>query len=167
MPETEKPYYFRSKATLILLPSNLLQQWLDEFQKFLGKDERGQTVPLRILACKSVVQLRSATVGEICEKYDVVLCTYRLFYSPVYRRRLHELCGTHSVATMSEKEIIGVRGVNADILKLRRNTRHFREDPSQLSWDQGSNATTKSCKKRRTDAGASCEEHEDVSSLHF
>lgn len=41
--------------------------------------------------------------NQACQ--DIVLCSYRLLYSPVYRRRLLELVG-EDVAAKSEAEIL-------------------------------------------------------------
>ena len=76
----------------------------------------------------------------------IVICSYRLLYSKVYRARLLELAGTAGLtscferspeakkSTKSTPDAAALRGP-VDLLNLRRNTRRFREDPASLMWD--------------------------------
>jgi len=72
-----------SRATLVLCPVNLLQQWLGEVDKFV---EDG----LRVISVQTYAQLKRITVEELAEA-DMVVASYRLFYSTPYLDRLREL----------------------------------------------------------------------------
>jgi len=65
-----------SRATLVLVPTNLHAQWIDEIRKFTGKQMRVVSVP-------TYAQLKGLKVEDLQEA-DVVVVTYRLFYSPRY-----------------------------------------------------------------------------------
>ncbi|CAK0853362.1 unnamed protein product, partial [Prorocentrum cordatum] len=83
----EVPSAFRgflpSRATLVLAPTNLHQQWLREIIKFTGNT-------LKVLSVPTYSQLKKFTEQEIRDA-DVIVATYRLFYSVPYLRRLEEL----------------------------------------------------------------------------
>ena len=74
----------------------------------------------------------------------IVICSYRLLYSKVYRARLLELAGTAGLTSgcferspetkKSTPDAAALRGP-VDLLNLRRNTRRFRENPASLMWD--------------------------------
>eukprot|EP00439_Symbiodinium_sp_Y106_P051898 s5187_g6.t3 len=128
LPAESDPYFFKSRATLVLAPSNLLRQWADEIQKFTAPEE-GST-KLEVLSIGTAAQLKMLTVDKI-SRADIVICSYRLLYSPVYRRRLQELSGDFSQVSNGEAARMAV-----DIQSLRRNTKRFRENPSELGWRQ-------------------------------
>lgn len=141
LPANVAPYFFKSKATLILVPSNLLLQWLSEINKFLGSggDCGGdntfadQSFPLKVVAIKTTAQLKSATVRQLCSDADIVLCSYRLLYSPVYRRRLLELSGNTETPQMGDAAVLRA---TINMLSLRRNTRRLQDDPEGMDWLQ-------------------------------
>jgi len=146
IPEAARPYFFDSGATLILVPSNLLDQWVSEMRKFLGTDEHhgdgtGASapncagLPLRIVPVRTAAQLKALTVQQLCKEADVVLCSYRLFYSPVYRRRLLQFSGLPEVEISKMSDAQAAR-MPVNIMNLRRNTRMFRENPIQVGWKQ-------------------------------
>ncbi|CAJ1351070.1 unnamed protein product [Effrenium voratum] len=126
-PPDRRPYFFHSSATLVLVPSNLLEQWLGEMRKFIAEE-----MPLKVHAIRSATNLKALSIQDIC-RADIVLCSYRLLYSPVYRRRLLELVG-EDVAAKSEAEILRS---HAEIQTLRRNTRRFQEHGDVDGWSKG------------------------------
>ncbi|CAE7656818.1 Shprh, partial [Symbiodinium pilosum] len=75
--------FIPSRATLVLVPTNLHKQWLSEITKFTGD-------ALKVISVPTCAQLKRLTVKELSEA-DVVVSTYRLFYSAPYLRRLEEL----------------------------------------------------------------------------
>lgn len=151
IPSDQQPYFFHSFASLVLVPSNLLDQWVDEIQKFTKHSSaspalsmsRTSGMPLKVLAIKTVAHLKALTVEEICHA-AIVICSYRLLYSKVYRARLLELAGTAGLTSgcferspetkKSTPDAAALRGP-VDLLNLRRNTRRFRENPASLMWD--------------------------------
>ena len=95
--------------------------------------------------CHFVVALHSTPLKSFdCDSKAIVICSYRLLYSKVYRARLLELAGTAGLtsgcferspeAKKSTPDAAALRGP-VDLLNLRRNTRRFREDPASLMWD--------------------------------
>jgi len=85
MPRVPMPYrgFVPSRATLVLAPSNLQGQWVEEIKKFTGST-------LKVLSIPTISQLKKYTMKELTEA-DVVVATYRLFYSKPYLTRLEEL----------------------------------------------------------------------------
>lgn len=72
-----------SRATLVLAPTNLHAQWLAEITKFTGTS-------LKVISVPTCGQLKRLSPQEIMEA-DVVVATYRLFYSNAYMHRLQEV----------------------------------------------------------------------------
>eukprot|EP00913_Durusdinium_trenchii_P017096 g16079.t1 len=87
MPRVPMPYrgFVPSRATLVLAPSNLQRQWVEEIKKFTGPAFNVLSVP----TCTQLKRL-SMSLGNLAEA-DVVVATYRLFYSAAYLERLEEL----------------------------------------------------------------------------
>lgn len=75
--------FLPTRATLILAPTNLHAQWLAEITKFTGDT-------LKVLSVPTCAQLKRLSLRDIAEA-DVVVATYRLFYSSPYLKRLEEL----------------------------------------------------------------------------
>ncbi|CAE8583771.1 unnamed protein product [Polarella glacialis] len=105
LPAWDKQAFLPTKATLILVPGNLLEQWLGEISKFTGDGAplKGQMDKgwvskesydgaFKVFACTSVTPLKTVSVQALAEA-DVVLCTYRLLFSQIYRDRLRQLAG--------------------------------------------------------------------------
>lgn len=91
MPRVPMPYrgFVPSRATLVLAPSNLHGQWLSEIKKFTRDT-------LKVLSVPTCAQLKRLTMKELMEA-DVVVATYRLFYSSAYLTRLEELTRENSL----------------------------------------------------------------------
>eukprot|EP00927_Polykrikos_kofoidii_P076842 TRINITY_DN73869_c0_g1_i1.p1 TRINITY_DN73869_c0_g1~~TRINITY_DN73869_c0_g1_i1.p1 ORF type:complete len:1614 (+),score=250.98 TRINITY_DN73869_c0_g1_i1:97-4938(+) len=70
-------------GTLILAPGHLLRQWEGEIKKFIEIGKHRPTV----LVCDNVTPLKSETKTSLLS-YDIVLVTYRLFYSQIYQTRV-------------------------------------------------------------------------------
>jgi len=102
LPLCDRGDFIPAKGTLIVVPSNLFEQWLQEVGKFLwaGKNLRGSMqkgwspkgCPLRIFAMSNVTPLTKVKAQELAEA-DVVVCSYRLLFSPIYQDRRRELAG--------------------------------------------------------------------------
>uniref|UniRef100_A0A7S2LYA7 Helicase C-terminal domain-containing protein n=2 Tax=Zooxanthella nutricula TaxID=1333877 RepID=A0A7S2LYA7_9DINO len=78
--------FIPSRATLILVPTNLHSQWLAEIRKFTGDT-------FKVLSVPTCTQLKRLSINDLREA-DVVVATYRLFYSTPYLRRLQEVART-------------------------------------------------------------------------
>lgn len=73
-----------TSATLIITPPNLFGQWRDEFTKFLGKDNQ-----LRFVEIVDFTALKRLRVQDIVAA-DVVLISFRFFFSEAYQRSLDD-----------------------------------------------------------------------------
>ncbi|CAE8736565.1 unnamed protein product [Polarella glacialis] len=112
VPQVDSGYFIPAKGTLVIVPSNLFDQWLGEISKFVwgGKSLRSHMkggwsppgAPMRIFAMSNVLPMSRAKAAEVAEA-DVVLCSYRLLYSAVYLERRKELCsGGSKLADLAE-----------------------------------------------------------------
>lgn len=101
VPALDSEMFLPSKATLIIVPSNLFEQWLGEISKFLwdGRPLKplikkgwisGKGLPLKVFAVSNVNPLKTVTAGELSEA-DVVICSYRLLFSGIYMSRRTQL----------------------------------------------------------------------------
>ncbi|CAK0841688.1 unnamed protein product [Prorocentrum cordatum] len=72
-----------SRATLVLCPVNLITQWVREVQKFVAGG-------LRVIPLQTYAQLKRVSAQELADA-DVVVTTYRLFYSAPYLERLRQV----------------------------------------------------------------------------
>ena len=91
--------FIPSRATLVLVPTNLHKQWLSEIAKFTGD-------ALKVISVPTCSQLKRLTLKELAEA-DVVVSTYRLFYSLPYLRRLEELARESSFGFAFPKQKLG------------------------------------------------------------
>eukprot|EP00421_Protoceratium_reticulatum_P019726 CAMPEP_0168393440 /NCGR_PEP_ID=MMETSP0228-20121227/19019_1 /TAXON_ID=133427 /ORGANISM="Protoceratium reticulatum, Strain CCCM 535 (=CCMP 1889)" /LENGTH=511 /DNA_ID=CAMNT_0008406821 /DNA_START=53 /DNA_END=1584 /DNA_ORIENTATION=- len=91
-PQVPQPFtgFLPTRATLILAPTNLHTQWLGEITKFTGSS-------LKVLSVPTCTQLKYLTVQDVMQA-DIVVATYRLFYSSPYLHRLQELARTQKPA---------------------------------------------------------------------
>lgn len=127
IPEIDNGRFFPAKGTLIIVPSNLFDQWLSEISKFVwnGKNLRTnlkmgwspKTCPIKIFAMPTVVNLTKVKAAELAEA-DVVLCSYRLLYSEIYVERTKELGGSGfsglaGLAEETSKLIAGLKSVRS------------------------------------------------------
>ena len=69
-------------GTLIITPSHLTDQWLEELQRFCGSVEASEVVVIR-----NVAALRMITVETLC-KAKVVIASWTLFMSEAYATQL-------------------------------------------------------------------------------
>jgi len=125
IPEVDRNNFVKAKGTLIIVPSNLWDQWLNEIAKFVYDEKplrsglkRGwspEGCPMKIFAMYDVRHLTSVSMPELAEA-DVVLCSYRLLYSPIYvKRRQHIAGGSNSLISLmhsTQKLIKGTGAVN-------------------------------------------------------
>ena len=105
-----------------------------------------------------------------------MICSYRLLYSPVYRRRLQKLSGDFSQVSNGEARTSNVcvfaasfvqhgeaARMAVDIQSLRRNTKRLRENPSELGWLQIPDSSTGSPQRASVAAASS----DDANNLCF
>lgn len=114
VPRPENGSFIPAKGTLVIVPSNLLDQWAQEISKFVWDGSRlagvnsgwapGRTkqgCPLKVLTISTVSPLRLLTAGELAEA-DVVLVSYRLLFSRIYQERRENLAGGTSLASLMQ-----------------------------------------------------------------
>ena len=81
------------KATLILVPTQLMSQWPKEIKKFTNK-------AFKVVVIKTIVDLNKLRVEDI-ENADIVVSTNNLFHSDKYFPRLARLAGGHPFPSSS------------------------------------------------------------------
>mmetsp|Transcript_21147 Transcript_21147/g.59151 ORF Transcript_21147/g.59151 Transcript_21147/m.59151 type:complete len:1079 (-) Transcript_21147:12-3248(-) len=104
--------FIPAKGTLVIVPSNLLDQWAQEISKFVWDGSRLAALnsgwragrskdgcPLKVLVIGTVSPLRLLPAGELAEA-DVVLCSYRLLFSKIYQDRREDLAGDTSLTSL-------------------------------------------------------------------
>jgi len=84
-PPTDQAARIGSRATLVLVPSNLFEQWQNEIKKFL-------TESTKVVSIATIPDLRKATVGQL-QSADIVLVSCRLLVSKKYEEHLDALSG--------------------------------------------------------------------------
>jgi len=138
VPEVDRGRFIQAKGTLIILPSNLFEQWITEIAKFVwdGKPLRRQMkggwsprgCPMKILAMSNVSPLAKAKASDLAEA-DVVICSYRLLYSNIYIDRCKELCEGSS-------KLSQLPPVTKALLEGRANLRSGRKGQNMVSnWE--------------------------------
>ncbi|KAL4785464.1 hypothetical protein BJX76DRAFT_356020 [Aspergillus varians] len=83
--------FIPSNATLIVVPSIMLQQWQSEITKFVGKK-------YNVLAISSGVALRKTSIQEIRD-CDIILVSWSVFNTASYYQRLQRFTGAPHVPT--------------------------------------------------------------------
>eukprot|EP00931_Biecheleriopsis_adriatica_P100154 TRINITY_DN7521_c0_g1_i1.p1 TRINITY_DN7521_c0_g1~~TRINITY_DN7521_c0_g1_i1.p1 ORF type:complete len:2134 (+),score=575.57 TRINITY_DN7521_c0_g1_i1:94-6495(+) len=74
-----------SRATLVVVPANLFEQWQKEVEKFLPKDTN-------VVAIATFKDMKRLTIGEV-RKADIVIVSLRLMVSKFYHEHLDALAG--------------------------------------------------------------------------
>ncbi|CAK9057977.1 unnamed protein product [Durusdinium trenchii] len=88
----------------------------------------------RILHCHSTKHVSGTSFTDSTQTQALVLCSYRLLYSKVYRHRLQQLAGLALAVETTDQATTETGPV--DLRSLRRNTRRFREDVRSLLWGE-------------------------------
>ena len=83
------------KATLILVPSQLMSQWPKEIKKFTNN-------AFQVVVIKTIADLNKTSVKDI-ENADIVVSTNNLFHSDKYFPRLARLAGGRPFPASSTK----------------------------------------------------------------
>eukprot|EP00434_Breviolum_minutum_P001498 symbB.v1.2.001321.t1/scaffold57.1/size370615/30 len=109
VPPLDRGHFIPAKGTLIIVPSNLFEQWLNEISKFVwdGRPLRqhmttgwsGKDCPIKIFAMHNVSPLGKAKASDVADA-DVVICSYRLLYSQIYLKRRQEICNHNTLGTL-------------------------------------------------------------------
>ena len=110
------------KATLIIVPSQLMGQWPKEIKKFAGDS-------LRVHVVKTMADLNKTTVADI-EKADVVMTTNNVLNSNLYFPRLAKLAGGKEFPSNNRARLFQeIYAENCE--KLRARVRQLQEEGSE------------------------------------
>lgn len=74
--------FIPSKATLIVVPDVLIQQWRSEISKFLGKK-------YKVLVISQIQSLGSTTIDDV-QNADIVLATWAILHGKAYYEKLEQ-----------------------------------------------------------------------------
>lgn len=114
VPPPDTGSFIPAKGTLVIVPSNLLDQWAQEISKFVwdgsrlvalnsgwkaGRSKEG--CPLKVITIGTVSPLRLITASELAEA-DIVLCSYRLLFSQIYQDRREDLAAGRSLVQLMQ-----------------------------------------------------------------
>eukprot|EP00930_Biecheleria_cincta_P046248 TRINITY_DN31898_c0_g1_i1.p1 TRINITY_DN31898_c0_g1~~TRINITY_DN31898_c0_g1_i1.p1 ORF type:complete len:1039 (-),score=190.22 TRINITY_DN31898_c0_g1_i1:177-3293(-) len=114
VPPPDAGSFIPAKGTLVIVPSNLLDQWAQEISKFVwdgsrlvalnsgwkaGRSKEG--CPLKVITIGTVSPLRLITASELAEA-DIVLCSYRLLFSQIYQDRREDLAAGRSLVQLMQ-----------------------------------------------------------------
>ncbi|PWY68636.1 hypothetical protein BO70DRAFT_417213 [Aspergillus heteromorphus CBS 117.55] len=78
--------FIPAKATLIVVPHIMLQQWQAEINKFLG-------AKYSVLVFSSALSFRKVSIGDVLNS-NIVLVSWSVFNNPGYYEKLQKLTGT-------------------------------------------------------------------------
>lgn len=119
-----------SKATLIVLPANLFQQWQDEIRKFVDSDG------LMVLPVKDYVSWAKLSVQQIMEA-DIILVPYAFWRSENYRKHCDTVTGNRvSAEHFTLDRIGGDFQYSTDLLKWRRKAAREAVTKGQITREQ-------------------------------
>eukprot|EP00929_Paragymnodinium_shiwhaense_P033402 TRINITY_DN18348_c0_g4_i2.p1 TRINITY_DN18348_c0_g4~~TRINITY_DN18348_c0_g4_i2.p1 ORF type:complete len:1172 (+),score=307.38 TRINITY_DN18348_c0_g4_i2:77-3592(+) len=112
VPEMDRGSFIPAKGTLVIVPSNLLDQWGQEISKFVWDGRRMVTLnsgwkasrtsdecPLKVIIIPTVSPLKMLMAGELADA-DVVLVSYRLLFSQIYQDRREDIAGGRSLSQL-------------------------------------------------------------------
>lgn len=77
--------YVHLKATLVIVPNQLTEQWRNEAKLFLKAD-------YTIVLIQSFGDLEKYDILEKLEKADIIICSNKIFQEPGYMSQLRHLC---------------------------------------------------------------------------
>lgn len=80
-----KHMYIKSQATMVIVPSNLAQQWVHEIQKFILK-----TPPWRIVTIINMSQMKKVKYEDLVQA-DIVITTFNFISSSRYRQTVQHI----------------------------------------------------------------------------
>ncbi|KAI2676555.1 hypothetical protein CBS147355_5657 [Penicillium roqueforti] len=121
-----------TKATLIIVPSNVFKQWVSETKKFLGGK-------YKVLAISSISKI---TIREV-EDADIVILSWSILANDAYYSRLQQFTGTPQAPAKSS----GGTGRNFD--SWFHNARASLRESVDILKTQGSEAMLRQLEARR------------------
>jgi SNF2-related domain len=96
VPDPPRDYragFIHTKATLVVVPGHLMDQWPSEVKKFLGSCKR-------VAVVKNMLSFNSVTVDDILNA-DIVIVNFTFLSNQDYFARLAQLCGVDDVSLPS------------------------------------------------------------------
>eukprot|EP00928_Gymnodinium_smaydae_P065469 TRINITY_DN4860_c0_g1_i1.p1 TRINITY_DN4860_c0_g1~~TRINITY_DN4860_c0_g1_i1.p1 ORF type:complete len:907 (+),score=152.84 TRINITY_DN4860_c0_g1_i1:1724-4444(+) len=89
---------FASRATLVLVPSNLHAQWMSEIGKFFGSEHS-----LKVVSLATFADIKKVSVGDLRDA-DIVVATWRVLVSKAYQEHFDVISRSTSERTLSARE---------------------------------------------------------------
>ena len=94
-PDDYKSGFLRTNATLVIVPGNLMGQWPQEVQKFLGTKKK-------VVVINNMLSFNKLTVREI-QKADIVIVNFTVLSNDKYYSRLARLSGVNASSLSGSK----------------------------------------------------------------
>ncbi|PWY93181.1 hypothetical protein BO94DRAFT_573354 [Aspergillus sclerotioniger CBS 115572] len=127
--------FIPTKATLIVVPEIMLQQWQAEIKKFLG-------AKLKVLVFSASASVKKLSIRDVLQS-DIVLVSWRLFNGQAYYDKLQRFTGTPRVphdagrnfdawfteaqaALQDQVQIMKAHGPNALLDSIRRRRQNVK-----------------------------------------
>jgi len=115
------------RATLIIVPTQLMNQWPKEIKKFTGD-------AMTVVVIKTIADLNKTTVKEI-EMADVVVTTNNILHSNLYFPRLAKLVGGNDFPTVAKGGRLFNKVYEDNLEKLRARVRMLKEHGAKASLE--------------------------------
>lgn len=151
IPEPDRGGFIPAKGTLIIVPSNLMDQWLGEISKFVwdGRPMKKTMVkgwspkgcPLKIFAMTNVTPLTNCRAVDMADA-DIVICSYRLLFSNIYQSRRGQLSAClRPGGTVSwedkQRSLRDLVQVTRDLMAGKRNVPSGRKGDTMVgNWEE-------------------------------
>jgi SNF2 family DNA or RNA helicase len=121
---SNQPGLIPIKATLILMPAHLIDQWVTEVEKFLP-------IFTNVLAVKQYDNLKGKTIAEM-QQFDIIVMSWRACCLPAYVNALSQVAGTVDIANSAPSPRALAAWYEAALKKVEQNVLLLRKDSKNL-----------------------------------
>ncbi|KAF8853068.1 hypothetical protein BDZ45DRAFT_748912 [Acephala macrosclerotiorum] len=112
-----------TKATFIIVPPHLCDQWRDEIALFLPPDTK-------VLVIKTIVNLKKYMLKDFIEA-DIVIADWSIFTSDAYMQSLAQFAGLIPPASLKNGRLLRT-WYEAALKRVESNLRELKSDPSSF-----------------------------------